>query len=301
MADPEEVKGLVRGAYDTHIHTSPDVMPRKCDDMALAKRASTVGIAGFVLKSHYVSTPDRATMLRQSFPGLQAFGGLVLNNSLGGMNPIAVEVAGRLGTKVVWLPTVDAANEHAHITNPQDPRLAILRAMRARSIPDEAITVTGEDGDVTEATRQCLELIAEHDMVLATGHVSYREIQAVVKAAAEAKVLRILITHPESPATFLTLPQQRELLKYGVLFERCFLSGLIGTPWETMYAGIRQLGPSATILATDLGQPNNPWPDEGLGLFFGKLLDAGFTPAEIEVMSHKNPAQLLGAPAVSAR
>ena len=301
MADQEMVKDLVRGAWDMHIHSGPDVMPRKFDDIELAQHAMEVGMAGFVMKSHFVGTADRATLIRRMFPQVQAYGGLALNNAIGGLNPIAVDVAGRLGTKVIWLPTTDAANEQANIAGQKDESklpywMNIVREMRASGIKSDPITVLDENGEVTEPTRQCLEIIARYDMILATGHVSPREMVPVVRAAREAKVQRIVITHPEFPSTFLTVDQQRDLTKYDVLFERCFTQPFTGkVAWETVFDNIRQIGPSTTILSTDLGQSTAPYVEEGLATFIGRLLDAGFTHSELETMAHHNAGQVLGA------
>ena len=202
MADQEAVKALVRGAYDMHVHSGPDVLPRRFDDVALAEHALEVGLKGFVLKSHYVGTADRASLLRRVYPGLEAHGGLVLNNSVGGLNPLAVDIAGRLGTRVVWLPTVDAANELSNIAGQQDESklpywMTVARELRSRGIAGEGLRVTDDGGAVTGPAMQCLELIAHYDMVLATGHVSPAEMLAVVRAAREAKVQRIVVTHPD--------------------------------------------------------------------------------------------------------
>ena len=294
MAEKEAVAELLRGAYDMHIHSSPDVADRKTDDVLLAERAIGAGISGFVLKSHYVPTADRATHLRHRFPELKAYGGIALNNSVGGLNPVAVEVAGRLGARVVWLPTVDAANERNHITDPQDPRLNIMRAMNEKGIPDPGISVIDADGKVTEETRQCLEVIANFDMVLATGHVSVPEMLAVAKAAREAKVQRIVITHPEAPMLNLSPEDEKALLQYDVFFERCALYCVTDrVPWDAMFNRIRQLGASRTIMSTDLGQPRNPFQEEGIGIYVERLLDAGFSSSEIETMCQQNPRGML--------
>jgi hypothetical protein len=294
MAEKEAVAELLRGAYDMHIHTSPDVADRKTNDVLLAERALEAGIAGFVLKSHYVPTADRATHLRYRFPELKAYGGIALNNSVGGMNPVAVEVAGRLGARVVWLPTVDAANERHHITDPQDPRLNIMRAMNEKGIPDPGISIIDEDGKLTESTRQCLDVIAQYDMVLATGHVSVPEMIAVAKAAAEAKVQRVVITHPEAPMLNLGPEDEKELLKYNVFFERCALFCVMEVvAWDAMFHRIRELGASRTIMSTDLGQPRNPFQDEGVGIYVANLLDAGFPASDIEIMCQQNPLAML--------
>lgn len=300
MPDQETIDGLLVGAIDTHIHSAPDVLPRKFNDLELAQRFKARRMAGFVLKSHYICTADRATLVNQIVPEIQAFGAIALNNAVGGLNPLALDIAGRLGTKVVFLPSVDNANELENVQGQRDESklpywMSIAREMRALGIAGSWLNVT-EDGQVTPATRQCLEIIAKHDMVLATSHIRPSEVTPVVKAAREAGVQRIVITHPEFPTTLLSIPHQQELARLGVYFERCFTTPNTGKiAWEQVYANIRQVGPETTILATDLGQSNAPYPDEGLGMFASRLLDNGFSEAEVRIMVRDNAAQLLGA------
>ncbi|HLZ29364.1 MAG TPA: DUF6282 family protein [Chloroflexota bacterium] len=300
MPDQETIDGLLVGAIDTHIHSAPDVLPRKFNDLELAQRFKARRMAGFVLKSHYICTADRATLVNQIVPEIQAFGAIALNNSVGGLNPLALDIAGRLGTKVVFLPSVDNANELENVSGQRDESklpywMSIAREMRALGIAGSWLNVT-EDGAVTPATRQCLEIIAKHDMVLATSHIRPSEVLPVVKAARAVGVQRIVITHPEFPTTLLSIPQQQELARLGVYFERCFTTPNTGKiAWEQVYANIRQVGPETTILATDLGQSNAPYPDEGLGIFATRLLDNGFSEAEVRTMVRDNASQLLGA------
>ncbi len=172
----------------------------------------------------------------------------------------------------------------------------IAREMRAAGIAGDWLKVTDDDGRVTKPVHDCLELIAKHDMILATGHISPAEMPAVIQAAAEHKVQRMVITHPEFPTTCLTLEQQRELTKFDVYFERCFTTANSGKiSWEAMFNNIRQIGPSTTILSTDLGQSNNPYVDEGLAIFIQKLLDADFSENDIQQMARNNPAAVLDA------
>src|SRR5438874_7031095 len=300
MVDQQTIDGLLEGAFDTHIHSAPDVLPRKFNDLELAERFRARRLAGFVLKSPYICTADRATLVNAIHAEIQAFGAIALNNSVGGLNPLALDIAGRLGTKVCWLPSVDNANELEAIAGQRDESklpywMSIAREMRALGIAGSFLSVT-EDGKVTQATRQCLEIIAKHDMVLATSHIRPSEVLPVVKAASEIGVKRIVITHPEFPTTLLSIAQQQELARLGVFFERCFTTPNTGKiAWEQVYANIREVGPASTILATDLGQTTAPYPDEGLGIFMGKLLDNGFSAREVQAMVRDNPAQVLGA------
>ncbi len=93
------------------MHISPDVVERKIDDISLARKFAELGMDGFVLKSHYGSTAERAAVVRAAVPGINALGAIALNRAVGGINPLAVEIAAREGARTVWLPTVDSVNE----------------------------------------------------------------------------------------------------------------------------------------------------------------------------------------------
>src|SRR5690348_14438223 len=177
----------IRGAYDLQVHVAPDVIERRIDDIDLAKEFLSRGPKGFVLKSHYFPTAERAQVVSRAVPGIEAFGALTLNHSVGGLNPVAVELAGRSGAKIVWMPTVDAANETAGRVGGTTTKLPfwakIQRELAATGIAPPPLTVLDEHGKVNEATRRCLELIRHHNMILATGHLGRVEIFALVKAA----------------------------------------------------------------------------------------------------------------------
>jgi sugar phosphate isomerase/epimerase len=302
IQDPSErARDLVRGSYDLHVHIEPDVMKRRTDDIDLARRGLEVGLAGFVLKSHYVPTGERASVVRKAVPGADARGAITLNNSVGGMNPTAVEIAARSGTSVVWFPTVDSSNQRAsQARDPEGARppmwAALQQDLRERGIASGPVPILTEDGSVTEDVRQVIALIAEHNMTLATGHLSSTEIMTVVAAAVEAKVERIIVTHPEFTSQRVPPDAQRELAARGAYLERCFTTPHTGkVTWEEMFANIRAAGPAHSLIASDLGQPFNPPVEDGLALMADKLLAAGFTEKEIGVMTVRNSRWLMGA------
>jgi hypothetical protein len=293
---------LVVGAYDTHIHVAPDVMRRRIDDISLARRFADVGMAGFVLKSHYVPTAERAEVVRAVVPGVDVLGALTLNGSVGGLNPVAVEIAGRQGARTVWLPTVDCANQReSHACAPEGatpPMWAQLQDDLARQgIMAPAIAVVDDDGAIVPALREVLSLIAKHDMVLATGHLSGAEITTVVDAAADLGVRHIVITHPEFTSQQLSVDVQRHLAERGALMERCFTTPYTGkVSWDLLSENIRQVGPEHSVLSSDLGQPFNPPVEDGLALMADRLLEAGFTEDEVHVMAVTNTRRVAGAP-----
>src|SRR5258708_3546089 len=193
-AEPSaRARELVRGAYDLHVHTGPDLLPRSASDLELAYRCRELGLAGFVIKSHYIPSAPRAAVVRALVPEITALGSVVLNAAIGGINPVAVEIAARAGTRIVWMPTFDGVNEmsgHASLPSgvspPQWARLQ--QEMRAQGISNEPIRVIDEKGEVLPEVRSVLQLISKHQLVLATGHLSRAEIFAVVAVARTAGV-----------------------------------------------------------------------------------------------------------------
>ncbi|GLY08699.1 MULTISPECIES: DUF6282 family protein [Actinoplanes] len=289
---------IVRGAYDTHVHVAPDVMRRRIDDVGLARRFAEVGMAGFVLKSHYVPTAERAEVVRGVVPGVDALGALTLNGSVGGLNPVAVEIAGRQGARIVWLPTVDCANERASRAalapgTPVPMWAALQDELAEQGIVAPAIEVLDDDGAIVPDLIAVLTVIAKHGMVLATGHLSGPEIVKAVDAAAGAGVRDIIVTHPEFTSQQLDVATQRHLAGRGALLERCFTTPYTGkVSWDLVFEHIRAVGPEHSILSSDLGQPFNPPVEDGLALLADRLLGAGFTDDEVHTMAVTNTRRL---------
>ena len=142
--------------------------------------------------------------------------------------------------------------------------------------------------------RTCIELIAKHDMTLATGHLGRHELFPLVQAALEMKVRKVLITHAEFPSQNLSAAEQVQLADMGAMIEHCFTTLFTGkAPWEAAFDGIRTVGPERSIVSTDLGQPVNPPVAEGFAMFAQKLLEAGFSVGEVRQMAVTNPAAYL--------
>ena len=294
----DEAWKAVQGAYDLQVHVAPDVIERRTDDIDLAKDFLALGLRGFVLKSHYVPTAERAKVVTRAVPGIEAYGAIALNHSIGGLNPVAVEIAGRSGNKIVWMPTVDAANETAGRPDGGSDKLPfwakIQREIAAAGITRPPITVLDENGQILEDARRCLELIAKHDMILATGHLGRHEIFPLVYAAREARVERIVITHAEFPSQNLSGGKQRDLAALGAIIEHCFTTYHTNkATWETLFDNVRQTGVEHCLLSTDLGQKTNPPVAEGFAMFAHKFLDAGFSNDEIRRMAVTNAENLL--------
>jgi hypothetical protein len=294
-------KDLDRGAYDLHVHIAPDVMTRRVTDLELAHAFVGRGLAGFGLKSHYTSTAERAAVVTAAVPGIDVVGGLCLNAAVGGLNPMAVEIAAREGARAVWLPTVDAANHRA--TGRDLPPgatppmwLALQEELAGKGLEVPPVDVLDADGEVSADTRAVFELLAEHGLVLHTGHLSAREIDAVVPVAVAAGVAHVVVTHPEFPQQDLTVEAMKALVDQGAVLERCYTTPSTGKyPWDRFFANIRATGVASTLITTDLGQPHNPPVEDGLPLMADALRAAEFTDAEIRQMIVETSRRLAGA------
>jgi hypothetical protein len=288
----------LQGAYDLQVHVGPDVIARRIDDIDCAREFLARGMKGFVLKSHYIQTGERAQVVAKAVPGSHVYGAVTLNHSVGGLNPVAVELAGRTGCKIVWMPTVDAQNETAGRLDGGSAKLPfwakIQRELAAEGIAPPPLSVVDESGNLTEPARRCLERIAKHNMILATGHLGRREIVALVRASRDMGVRKVVVTHAEFPSQNLTGDEQKELADMGAVIEHCFTTTYTGKAlWETSFANIRRTGVSRTLISTDLGQTINPPVAEGFAMFAQRLLDAGFSDDDVRTMAVTIPTRLI--------
>jgi hypothetical protein len=281
------------GAVDTHVHSAPDLVPRKLDDVEAARQARQAGMAAIVLKNHFFSTALRASLVESLVPGVRVVGSIVLNQPMGGMNPWAVEAAARAGVKVVWMPTAHAEHQLHHEAQPGSHAHPAAMALPGR---ETAVKVFETDGRLSVDAEAVLEIVRDRGMVLATGHLSPDEVDRLTARAIEIGLRKIISTHPDLPAVAMPVQLQKRLAERGVSFERTFN---VTRPPDAalsvaeLAARIRDVGPSSTILATDFGQPHNPTPLEGLTAYLEGLLEHGFTRDEVRHMSSDSPRALL--------
>lgn len=285
----------IRGAIDLHVHVAPDVIARRIDDVDLAREFVGRGLRGFVLKSHYLPTAERARVVERVVPEITAVGAITLNHAVGGLNPAAVEVSARVGARVVWMPTVDAANEWTGRTAIVPPAWGPVQdSLRSRPGYPPPISLLDTGGRLSDAASECLEVAAAHQLVVATGHVGRAEIFQLVARARELGVERVVITHAEFPSIDLTADEQIELARLGAFVEHCYTTAFTGkTLWQTIFANLHAVGPEQSLISTDLGQPANPSVAAGLADFAERLLTAGFSGEEVHRMAVGNPRLLI--------
>lgn len=273
---------ILQGAYDFHIHTSPDVVQRKCTDLELARRLEAAGMAGCVVKCHYGDTAARAALLREQFPKLDIAGGVVLNRSAGGINPQAVERSAQMGGKIVWFPTLEAYS-YQKFHHGAEPGFDL----------SHFIYILDEKGKLIPQALEVLDMAAKYHLIVATGHIGAQEGMGVVWEAAE-RGCKVLVTHADNPADQYTVEQQKEAVKLGAMIEHCFFTTFYDrTPIEQIAREIRAVGCENVVLSTDFGQVKSPYCDEGIALYAQQLEGQGFSEQELRMMFCENPERLL--------
>lgn len=277
MAAPTFSQTLA-GAIDMHAHSDPDGVPRSIDAIDLAKLAKSRGMRGIVLKNHYHPTASLAYMVRKEVPGIDVFGGISLDLTVGGVNPAAVEwmtkVKGSYG-KVVWMPTFDS--EHQVTSSGQKRPFARV----------------AKDGQLVPEVIQVISIIAKHNLVLETGHSSPAEALLIIREARRQGVQNILVTHAMDPIVAMSIPQMKEAAKMGAYLEFKWVK-LDSELAQAYVKAIREVGPESCVLSSDLGQPGNPLHPDGLLQLYQFLHSHGFSVSEIDRMAKTNPAKLLG-------
>jgi len=281
---------LLEGAIDLHIHAGPDLFPRDLDEADVAQQTEEIGMGAVLFKSHFTTNADRVYMLRKRFEGVGLYGSVVLNKSVGGINPEAVFSALNLGAVRVEMPTVDSRQ---HIQ-----RLGRTYPWSKIKLPEtEGITILDEGGRLIPEVRQVAELVAAHDAILATGHLTVPEMFALIEEARDAGVKKILVTHAELDVVSVSMEDQRRMADMGAYIEHSF------TPCthlrqrldpRRIVEAIEHVGAERCVMSSDMGQPVNPLPREGFRMFVKTMLHLGISQGDIDTMIRENPAKLLG-------
>jgi hypothetical protein len=292
------VRDLLEGAVDLHVHPAPSPMPRRMDGAQAARLAGESGFRAIVVKSHHHSTVMDVLALEQAgvdHGSARLFGGIALNGPVGGINPHAVDLALKMGGRIVWFPTIGSAQHirhHAEHPNLKFPKLSIHLE------PEEPIEVTNGKGTVTDDVYHVLESIKAHDAVLASGHMAPDQITAVFEAAREVGVQRMLVNHPNFVIE-ASYEQARRWVELGAYVEHSLCmydeeSSFHNWDLDTLVAWIEAVGPERSTLGSDLGQMNNPLPTDSFRKIVGRLLERGTSDEVVRQMVATNPATLLG-------
>ena len=277
------------GVIDIHVHSAPDNVERSIDSIDVATLARDRGMRALVLKSHYEPTATMAFIVRKVVPGIEVFGGIDLNLSVGGMNAAAVEhmtqVSGGYG-RMVWMSTFDAENQVRY------------------SKENRPFVATSRNGELLAEVKQVIGVIAKHNLVLATGHVSPDEGLMLVREGKRQGVQRMVVTHAMNPPVLMDLPRMQAATKEGAFIEIVYVHSLTipelkRTPRFSMADvadAVRKVGAASIVLSTDMGQVGIMLPPDGMAGFAAALKAQGISDRELGLMMKQNPARLLDLP-----
>lgn len=278
---------------DLHVHPGPSPYPRRIGIRDAAEQAAAVGFAAILVKSHHHSmlTDIAAVEWSDGALPIPVYGGVALNNYVGGINPVAVELAINRGGRIVWFPTISSGQ---HICAHND-ELKFPTASHALTV-GPAIRIIGDDGTLLPQVHDVLALIREHELILSTGHMSPTEVTAVLTEANAKGITRLLVNHPN-----FVIEADEVLVDKWIRLGAVIEHSLCMYDDRTSYANwdidelvrlIRKFGPEHTLFGSDLGQVNNPLPVEGYERIIGELLDRGLTTAELRTITVHNPSKL---------
>lgn len=281
---------LMSGSIDMHIHFIPDSLSgRRQNALWLAESAREAGMRALVLKSREYMTVPIALLVDELVPEVSVFGSLTLDNEVGGFNPTAALAAARMGAKVVWMPTFSAANSRAKVEKTFGFKLA-----------GGTLSILDSGGKLLPEVKEIIQIVKEYDIVLASGHLSPKEVFALADEAQTAGVSKMVVTHAlqgQIMDAALTTDQIKQLAQSGVFIEHSFWGSMPtvgGTDPEKIVDSVRDTGAECCIMTSDFGQDYHPPAPEGMRLFIATMLRNGLEEKEIEIMIKTNPAKLLG-------
>lgn len=272
--------------FDLHVHAAPDVWARRGDDVAILRWYADAGFSGCVLKGHYDATVGRARAAGAGL-GLRVYGGQVLNQHAGGINPAAVAAALTMGARVIWMPTADAHTQEAAGL----PRLCHQQP----GLPDMSYAIPPVDWSAEQRVRQILALIADADAVLATGHISTAEAAWLIPEARRSGVTRLLLTHPSYSVPAMSAGAAAQLAAQGAYAEVTAYQLLHQAQCDAarLAAFVTEVGHERVVLSSDAGQPDSPTPPEALWRLIDALAGEGLDRSALVACASEIPERLV--------
>ncbi|MFC1934608.1 DUF6282 family protein [Chloroflexota bacterium] len=240
------------------------------------------GMRAIVLKSHAYPTAPLADIVSQVVPNITVFGSINLDFAVGGLNTHALEASAKLGAKIAWMPTMSSANDH-----------------KKTGLAEIGITIFDEEDKLLPVVAEILDIVKEHQMVLATGHISAPEAFALVDEARKKGITKIVTTHPlaEGVGAHLSLGEQQRMAEKGAFIEHCVAVTMPNSPERLdptkIVEAVRTVGAERCIMSTDVGTATNPIPVEAMRVGIALMLKFGLSEREIELLVKVNPAKLL--------
>lgn len=320
MELPDE---LLMGAIDTHVHAGPVLSsnPGHCDPIEVALEARRAGMRAIVYYDVCGGASGTAWMVNRHVPGIRTYGGYLMNSGHGGMNPRAIRTALQIegGCRMISFGSHCTRHQASEESTVVDGKLVPLHLAYEKFAKEElsrAVYVP-TDGTVPDALGEILEMVAGRpEVYLNTGHVSHDEVFRIIELAQEYGIQKVLVSHPARGR--LSVDEQRDLAAQGVFLEGALVDifstavplthyyvereyidrrhevARMQRPVPEYMQILRQVGPEHIVLGTDYGVRNLPTPVQGMRTWIALLLDYGFSPQEVRLMTAENPARLIG-------
>ena len=286
---------LLEGSIDLHAHIFPQLFvdePGRVLDHEWTKSARDCGMRGFAMKSHLWPTMAQARILNSVYPGVTAFGSIVLNSNIGGLSPFAAESAVSLGAHIIWMPTYSSA--HDIKSGGYNTRIA---ATYKQKIPGEGIVAFREGEKILPEIDAILEIARDADVIVATGHFSPEESVILARRAKKIGVKKFVFTHALTPFIDASDAQMLEVADLGYIIEFAWAPVMPlahGLAPSRTFEAIRKIGPERCILSSDAQMDWNPKPPEMMRMFIASMMRLGLDAEEIVPMVQRNPARLVG-------
>jgi hypothetical protein len=302
--DEPHVEELIEGAIDTHAHPFPSPFPRRMGIVELARDCAAAKYRAVIAKSHHHSMVPEILALENE-GGLadipvKVFGGTPTNNSVGGLNPYAVDLCLNMGGRWVWFPTLSSPAHVKHVHEEQQHGRPGFVVATITLRPDVPISILDENGKVKPEVIDICELIAQHDVVLCGGHLPANEFNVLIDEAQRVGVQRIICSHPPF-VVGASVEMTGEWARKGVYIEHAVT--MYGTPYPGRKEGrfgfdllqqyIAAAGPSQTVMVSDTGQQGNERPVNAMRGVIRQLINAGYNDDDIKMMTGGAAAQLL--------
>ncbi len=306
----------LKGVVDVHMYAGPEPIRRYASIVDLARQARDVGYRALNWKSHWVCNCDAAQLAARAVPGIEIYGGVVLNYPVGGLNPFAVSAAVDLGGRTVWMGNMHAGtlsnepfvSEYMTVDYPEEARRRFQEFRTKPWMKVKPLNVIDlESGELLPEVLEIIELIADADILLETCHLSKRECFALVPVASQIGVKKIAITHinllPRDPRTqdpsrlaapleVWTLEEQQRIAEMGALLEVQAPKSRLEAP--LLAEAIKAIGADKCFMVSGAGSVRGMNPIEVMRQFIYVMRFYGLSAEEVDMMTKWTPARLLG-------
>jgi hypothetical protein len=297
---PDEVTRLMQGTLDLHCHAGPSLIPRRIDAVDAARQGEKAGLSAVLVKDHHLPTMRdvhyaKEYVLKKENLKIDLVGGIALNQTVGGLNPYAVEMALFFGARIVYLPTVSSRSHHEH--HKKEIAGAHFPATARTFLEPKPIYLLDEQGRLPPQLGPIMEQVRDADVILTMGHLSVPETMAVLDLAKDMGLRRIAVHHPK----FIIEATDEEMVDFvrkGAMIEfsacmsdpRCKFYFISPTELNRL---IRLIGVDSVFIGSDLGQHDTPPFVEGMMVVADGLMRTGMKMEELKKLFRENPAKLL--------